>query len=132
MNLKPTKLRNSNQFYPSSSNYFLSFVGEVLRFVLSRVFFFQLFLPGTKRIACAEKRLIPLDRRGGHAPKTGNSQIDFDLWFRLPAGFHFWLANCHLTTLNLSSLVCWFSSGLKILNTVFWLGLDTIMPKLRR
>jgi len=76
MNLKPTKLRKFiYQFYPSSSNNFLSFVGEVLRFVLSRVFY-SAFLPDQAKITCAEKRLIPLDRRVGNSPQNRNSIRD--------------------------------------------------------
>ena len=120
MNLTAVTAKKFNTVYPSSSNYFLSCHGEVLRFVLSRVFY-SAFLPEQTKITCAEKRLNTLGRRGGYAPKTGNDLRDSISVFGSAQAFTFGLEISHLTTFNLSGL-CRFSFGAKRLTTVFWFG----------
>ena len=112
MNLSTGKSRNSKVKSARVVQVFPFFPVRILLLGLLELFYSAFLLDN--KITCAEKKLITLDRRGGYAPKTGNSQIDFDLWFRLPAGFHFWPVNCHLTNSTFPDCF-WFSSGLKIL-----------------
>jgi hypothetical protein len=127
----PSKAQN--EVFPNPATGFKSifsaFEGGIRFLACSRVFFFQLFLPGIKRIACTEKRLFPLDRREGNSPQNRNSIRD-SRTFLAPWVLTFWPLISLLIINNLSGSPV-SNLGIKI-TTVFLLGLDTEPSKLRR